>query len=81
MHPESISKALDRRRCTLCAEPVTGITCTRCGHLHNLAEHPDADAIIVFARRLAAASQWLAKNGHEYGGEFSGGGVPAGGKK
>jgi hypothetical protein len=31
-----INQQLDRRRCFLCAEPITGPTCTRCGHLHDV---------------------------------------------
>ncbi len=70
MHPESQIKALDHRRCLICAEPVTGITCSRCGHLHRITEHPDAAAIIAFARRHAAITRRLLKErrNHERGG-------------
>ncbi len=63
MHPESKAKALHRRRCFLCAEPVTGISCSRCGHLHSIHDHPDGAAIIAAAHRHAVAARWAAQKG------------------
>ncbi len=62
MHPEPNSKALDRRRCFLCAEPVTEIICPRCGHIQQIEDHPVAATIMAYARQSAATTRWLAKH-------------------
>jgi len=31
-----VNQQIDHRRCFLCAEPITGPICDRCGHLHDV---------------------------------------------
>jgi hypothetical protein len=47
-----INQQIDRRRCYLCAEPITGPTCARCGHLHDVRSHPEFAAV----RRFVSSS-------------------------
>ncbi len=55
------TKEIDVRRCRICCEPVTGIMCARCGHLHRTSDHPDFPAAVFFAKAYSAAVKHAAK--------------------